>query len=416
MPHVVVIGAGITGVTSAYELMRLGYQVTVIDRHLYPAMETSYANGGQLSASNAEVWNQKATVLKGLKWMSQKSAPLLLNPAFDLHKYGWLIEFLSNIRHYEYNTQETVSLALLARKRLFEIAEQEQIDFNLEKRGILHFYHNKADFDFAIRVNDLLCQGGLERYQVSLDEIRQIEPSLTGQYYAGFYCPGDATGDIHKFTVGLAQVTMQQGVRYIFGRDVQDIQLDAQQVQLSYLPAIEDPLADQPMVETLHADAVLICGGVSSYQLARQVGDRVNVYPVKGYSITVNLQDEQSQKQAPWVSLLDESAKIVTSRLGTDRLRIAGTAEFNGYNRDIRHDRIQPLVRWVQRNFDISTESVVPWAGLRPMMPNMMPVIRQGQHPRVFYNTGHGHLGWTLSAATALMISQEIAQHYPVTG
>ncbi|MCO8103279.1 D-amino acid dehydrogenase [Acinetobacter indicus] len=416
MPHVVVIGAGITGVTSAYELMRLGYRVTVIDRHLYPAMETSYANGGQLSASNAEVWNQKATVLKGLKWMSQKSAPLLLNPAFDLHKYGWLIEFLSNIRHYEYNTQETVRLALLARKRLFEIAEQEQIDFNLEKRGILHFYHNKADFDFAIRVNDLLCQGGLERYQVSLDEIRQIEPSLTGQYYAGFYCPGDATGDIHKFTVGLAQVTMQQGVRYIFGRDVQDIQLDAQQVQLSYRPAIEDPLADQPMVETLHADAVLICGGVSSYQLARQVGDRVNVYPVKGYSITVNLQDEQSQKQAPWVSLLDESAKIVTSRLGTDRLRIAGTAEFNGYNRDIRHDRIQPLVRWVQRNFDISTESVVPWAGLRPMMPNMMPVIRQGQHPQVFYNTGHGHLGWTLSAATALMISQEIAQHYPVTG
>ncbi len=416
MPHVVVIGAGITGVTSAYELMRLGYQVTVIDRHLYPAMETSYANGGQLSASNAEVWNQKATVLKGLKWMSQKSAPLLLNPAFDLHKYGWLIEFLSNIRNYEYNTQETVRLALLARKRLFEIAEQEQIDFNLEKRGILHFYHNKADFDFAIRVNDLLCQGGLERYQVSLDEIRQIEPSLTGQYYAGFYCPGDATGDIHKFTVGLAQVTMQQGVRYIFGRDVQDIELNAQQVQLSYRPAIEDPLADQPMVETLHADAVLICGGVGSYQLARQVGDRVNVYPVKGYSITVNLQDEQSQKQAPWVSLLDESAKIVTSRLGTDRLRIAGTAEFNGYNRDIRHDRIQPLVRWVQRNFDISTESVVPWAGLRPMMPNMMPVIRQGQHPRVFYNTGHGHLGWTLSAATALMISQEIAQHYPVTG
>ncbi|MDM1770655.1 MULTISPECIES: D-amino acid dehydrogenase [Acinetobacter] len=416
MPHVVVIGAGITGVTSAYELMRLGYQVTVIDRHLYPAMETSYANGGQLSASNAEVWNQKATVLKGLKWMSQKSAPLLLNPAFDLHKYGWLIEFLSNIRNYEHNTQETVRLALLARKRLFEIAEQEQIDFNLEKRGILHFYHNKADFDFAIRVNDLLCQGGLERYQVSLDEIRQIEPSLTGQYYAGFYCPGDATGDIHKFTVGLAQVTMQQGVRYIFGRDVHDVQLDAQQVQLSYRPAIEDPLADQPMVETLHADAVLICGGVRSYQLARQVGDRVIVYPVKGYSITVNLQDEQSQKQAPWVSLLDESAKIVTSRLGTDRLRIAGTAEFNGYNRDIRHDRIQPLVRWVQRNFDISTESVVPWAGLRPMMPNMMPVIRQGQHPRVFYNTGHGHLGWTLSAATALMISQEIAQHYPVTG
>ncbi|MFD2013828.1 FAD-dependent oxidoreductase [Acinetobacter vivianii] len=172
-----------------------------------------------------------------------------------------------------------------------------------------------------------------------------------------------------------------------------------------------NPTADG--ITEIIADVVLVCGGVGSYQLADMLGDSVNVYPVKGYSITVQLKDERSVNNAPWVSLLDESAKIVTSRLGADRLRIAGTAEFNGYNRDIRADRIQPLINWVNQNFDISTEHVVPWAGLRPMMPNMLPVVKQGKQPRVFYNTGHGHLGWTLSAATAVLISQEIAQKFP---
>jgi D-amino-acid dehydrogenase len=165
--------------------------------------------------------------------------------------------------------------------------------------------------------------------------------------------------------------------------------------------------------EQTQIEADIILCGVGSYQLADMLGDTVNVYPVKGYSITVQLKDERSVKNAPWVSLLDESAKIVTSRLGVDRFRVAGTAEFNGYNRDIRADRIQPLINWVNQNFDISTEHAVPWAGLRPMMPNMLPVVKQGKHARVFYNTGHGHLGWTLSAATAVLISEEIAQKFP---
>lgn len=151
----------------------------------------------------------------------------------------------------------------------------------------------------------------------------------------------------------------------------------------------------------VHSDAIVICGGVGSRALAAKVGDRVNIYPVKGYSITVHLDDEASVNGAPWVSLLDESAKIVTSRLGADRFRVAGTAEFNGYNRDIRADRIEPLVRWTRQNFQVGTSRVTPWAGLRPMMPDMMPRVFRGRHSRVFYNTGHGHLGWTLSAATA---------------
>jgi len=413
MPHIIVIGSGITGVTSAYELSQLGYDVTVIDKHLYPAMETSFANGGQLSACNAEVWNQKSTVLKGIKWMTRKDAPLLLNPSFDVHKYAWLVEFLGNIKHYEENTRDTVKLALMARKRLFDIAEQEQIQFDLEKRGILHFYHNQTDYEVATRVNELLRTGGLERHAVTSEEIKQIEPSLTGDYYGGFYCPGDATGDIHKFTTGLAKVTERYGVKYRFGLEVTDLQHHEKGVTVVCKASTENMNAEAQATEYFEADAVVVCGGVGSYQLAHLLGDKVNVYPVKGYSITINLEDEQSVQHAPWVSLLDESAKIVTSRLGASRLRIAGTAEFNGYNRDIRADRIQPLVDWANKNFDISTESVVPWAGLRPMMPNMMPIVRRGRRERVFYNTGHGHLGWTLSAATAVMISHEIASAYP---
>ena len=412
MPHII-IGAGITGVTSAYELSLLGFQVTVLDKHLYPAMETSYANGGQLSACNAEVWNQKSTVLKGIKWMSQKNAPLLLNPSFSLHKYSWLMEFLGNIKHYKANTIETVRLALLARKRLFEIADLEKIDFNLEKRGILHFYHNQYDYDVAVRVNDLLNKSGLERYAVSNQEIKNIEPTLTEDYFGGFYCPDDATGDIHKYTIGLAEVCRKKGVKFLFGTEVIGVQHYVKGIDVIYHQSTEN-MHDEYHNEKISADAILVCGGVGSYQLAEMLGDRVNIYPVKGYSITVNLKDENSIQNAPWVSLLDESAKIVTSRLGKDRFRVAGTAEFNGYNLDIRADRIQPLIDWTNRHFDVCTESVVPWAGLRPMMPNMLPIVRQGNNQRVFYNTGHGHLGWTLSAITAAMISQEISSKFPV--
>ena len=170
-----VIGAGVTGLTTAYELLSQGYEVTVFDRHRYAAMETSYANGGQLSASNAEVWTQWSTVLKGLKWMLQADAPLLVNPAPTLHKMRWMAEFLSNIPNYRANTVETVRLAIAARAVLFETAEREGIDFDLERRGILHFYDRRKDLAHARKVNELLRAGGLERREVSAEEIREIE-------------------------------------------------------------------------------------------------------------------------------------------------------------------------------------------------------------------------------------------------
>ncbi|MFE0841373.1 D-amino acid dehydrogenase [Achromobacter insolitus] len=404
MPRIAIIGAGITGVTSAYALSKLGYHVTVYDRQRYPAMETSYANGGQLSASNAEVWNSTATVMKGLRWLGRHNAPLLLNPRFSWHKYSWLAQFIGQIPNYRRNTIETTRLAIAARQHLYAMAEEEGIDFDLERRGILHIYHDAASFETARRANALLQEGGLERYAVSPEETRNIEPTLTTTCYGGFYTPSDATGDIHKFTSGLARACERRGVRFAQDADIRNISVDG-------APYVLDVAREGGTRREQHeADAIVVCAGAVSRQFAKQLGDTVNIYPVKGYSISVHLDDAASQAAAPRVSLLDEAAKIVTSRLG-DRFRVAGTAEFNGFNMDIRAERVQPLVDWTRKHFPgVRTSRVVPWCGLRPMTPSMMPRVGPGKRPGVFYNTGHGHLGWTLSAATAQMLAASVQE------
>ncbi|MFA6180425.1 MAG: D-amino acid dehydrogenase [Candidatus Methylopumilus sp.] len=408
MTHIAIVGAGITGVTTAYALLERGYRVTVLDRHRYAAMETSFANGGQLPASNAEVWNSTATIIKGLRWILRNDAPLLLNLKPNWHKYSWLGEFVGNIGNYRQNTVETTRLAIEARRHLFAMAERENIAFDLERRGILHICHDKASFDAGLRVNALLQEGGLDRRPVTPDEIRAIEPTLHKSYYGGFFTASDATGDIHKFTRGLSAACIRRGAEFIYDAIVENIAAADGGFHIRWTGA-SDLSEALPRREVLEADGVIICAGVASRDFAATLGDRVNVYPVKGYSITVDLDTPRSRNAAPHVSLLDEAAKIVTSRLGADRFRVAGTAEFNGFNRDIRADRIQPLTDWVRRNFsDIETSKVTPWAGLRPMMPNMMPVVRAGKQRGVFYNTGHGHLGWTLSAATAQLIAQVV--------
>ncbi|MDP2072822.1 D-amino acid dehydrogenase [Hydrogenophaga sp.] len=403
MKSIAVIGGGITGVTTAYALAKRGFAVTLFEQHRYAAMETSFANGGQLSASNAEVWNHTSTILKGLKWMLKSDAPLLVNPKPSWHKISWFAEFIANIPNYRENTIATTKLAIAARDHLFAWAEAEGVDFDLKRQGILHIYRDKKGFNHAAEVSKMLALGGLPRRAVTPEEMRAIEPTLAGTYYGGFYTESDATGDIHKFTVGLAAAAERLGVKCLYGQDVTNLHSDGTQA-----------IVTAHDVEGAHSrtfDGLVVCAGVGSRDFAAQLGDRVNVYPVKGYSITVNLPDEQSQQSAPTVSLLDDETKLVTSRLGLDRFRIAGTAEFNGANRDIRADRIRPLTAWVNQCFPgINTRQVVPWAGLRPMLPNMMPRVGAGRHTNVFYNTGHGHLGWTLSAVTADMVAEQVLE------
>lgn len=408
MKSIAVIGGGITGVTTAYALAKRGMRVTLFEQHRYAAMETSFANGGQLSASNAEVWTHWSTLLKGFKWMLKSDAPLLVNPKPSWHKWSWFAEFIANIPHYERNTIATAKLAIEARRHFFEWAGAEGLAFDGEKRGILHIYRDKKGFDHAARVSELLRAGGLDRQAVTPQEIRAIEPTLAGDYYGGFFTDSDSTGDIHKYTVGLAAAAERLGVRVLYGQSVRSLHSDGRSATVT--------TGDGATAHTQAFDGLVVCAGVASRGFAAQLGDRVNVYPVKGYSITVHLQDTASQQAAPWVSLLDDETKLVTSRLGVDRFRVAGTAEFNGVNRDIRVDRIRPLIDWVNRCFPgVTTRQVVPWAGLRPMMPDMMPRVGRGRQSNVFYNTGHGHLGWTLSAGTAAMVADLIqASHTEV--
>ncbi len=407
MSQIAIIGAGITGVTTAYALAQRGFETTVFERHRYAAMETSFANGGQLSASNAEVWNSCATLLKGLRWMLRRDAPLLLNPRPSWHKYSWIGEFLREIPNYRANTVETARLAIAARKYLFSIAEREGIRFDWERRGILHFYATRREFEAASKVNSLLREAGLDRAPVTPSEMRMIEPTLTGDFFGGFFTPSDSTGDIHKFTRGLSDACERRGVTFRYDTSVLSIDANDDGPFTFNLACNGDR-------DVMAFDGVVICAGVNSRSLAAMLGDRINVYPVKGYSITVCLDDAMSQQAAPWVSLLDDNAKIVTSRLGADRFRVAGTAELNGFNRDIRSDRIEPLVRWTRRHFPaVSTARVIPWAGLRPMLPSMLPKVGAGKRRGVFYNTGHGHLGWTLSAATAEAVADAVGRSLP---
>lgn len=399
MKNIAVIGAGITGITSAYALLKRGHQVTIYESNRYAAMEASNANGAQLSASNTEVWNSLPIVAKGMKWILKKDAPLLVNPKPSWHKLTWFSEFLAAIPNYASNTTKTTRMAIAAREHLYSWAKEENIEFDLKHSGILHVYRSKAEFDIATKVSKLLAAGGLERQAVTLEEMQQLEPALKGDFYGGYYTASDSTGDIYKYTQGLALACQRLGGKILYQQPVKSIKADAQQVRI-----ITHDLEEA-------YDQVVICAGTASKQLAASLGDRLNIYPVKGYSITLPLKDAVSRQAAPQVSLLDEATKLVASRLGETRLRVAGTAEYNGYNRDIRADRIQPLVNWVESCFpEVATDEIQPWMGLRPMMPDMLPRVMQGKCPSVFYNTGHGHLGWTLAAVTAEMLSDLIEQ------
>jgi D-amino-acid dehydrogenase len=380
MKNVAVIGAGITGLATAYYLAKEGYQVTVFEAERYPAMKTSFANGGQISVSNSEVWTTWSNVKKGFRWMFTKGAPLLIRPRLDLAQWKWIAKFLFyTIRgDYNKNTAWTIRTGIESRKLYNEIQQEENIDFDFTKCGILHFYKDQQYWDNAKVVKEIYNDNGCEWDLLHSDaDVKAVDPALAGvtNVIGGAWTPSDATGDIHAFCYKFAEVlNTKYGVVFHYNTKINDLR-------------------------ALCHDATVVCNGVGSTALAKHIGDDLPVYPVKGYSITIN---DVDPAYLPRVSLLDDQAKIVTASLG-NRFRVAGTAELAGENYDIRRDRIQPLLDWVHTNFpNINTHNYTQWACLRPMTPNMMPIIKQSKsNPKVFYHTGHGHLGWTLSPATA---------------
>jgi len=379
--NIKIIGSGITGITTAYYLAKNNHKVTILEERRYPAMATSYANGCQISASNAETWNSWKNIIQASKWIFERDAPLLISLKPDLNKYAWFIKFINSISEHKENTLETCKMALNSGKLYKEISDEENIKFDMVQKGILHIYQNERELKFARETNKIYKLAGLERWEVNKNEIMDIEASLSNNnIIGGFYNTTDFTGDIHKFCIELSAILKNK-------------------YNVTFIQKHAKTLND----ELNNTDIVIVCAGIGSKKIANSIGDNIPIYPVKGYSITINNPGENS----PWVSLLDDEKKIVTARLGNERLRIAGTAEFSGYNTDIKWDRVRPLIKWAESNFpNINTEDVKPWAGLRPMTPNMMPIIKQSKkNNNVFYNTGHGHLGWTLSAFTAKKIS-----------
>lgn len=393
--HVAVIGAGITGITTAYYLAKLGYKVSVIEQEKYPAMRTSFANGGQVSTSNSEVWTTWPNIIKGLKWMLKKDAPLLIHPTLDWSKIKWLFRFLKSTINNEYyeNTNETIRMGLESRALYKEIIQSENLEFDQSKSGILHFYKNEEYWNHARKVQTLYEDAGCEFKLLGRDQVKHKDPALYNLrgVIGGAWTTDDWTGDIHKFCNQLAQkLKTKYNVNFYFLEKVYDLQDFA-----------------------IDFDCVVVSAGVGSVELAKSINEEIPIYPVKGYSITITVNDEKSLNALPKVSLLDDEAKIVTSTLG-NRFRVAGTAELNGENYDIVYDRIKPLLNWVHYNFpEIDTRNYSSFACLRPMTPNMMPITKQSdKNKKIFYNTGHGHLGWTLAPYTAKKITEYINATY----
>ena len=382
--RVAVVGAGIAGITTAYYLAKAGYAVTVYEQEGYPAMRTSYANGGQVSVSNSEVWTTWSNVRKGAKWIFTKDAPLLVRLTPTWAKIKWLAQFLYYTAKgsYKENTIRSIELGLKSRELYQEIQFEENIKFDQGYYGILHFYKNPKYWEAARQVKYLYNDNGVEWDLMTRGQIIDNFHGLKdiGGVLGGAYTKSDYTGDIHKFCYELGKkLKADYDVTFKFNQKI-------------------DKLADWAN----HYDAVVVSAGVGSVEVANSIGDSLPIYPVKGYSITINNVDP---KFLPQVSLLDDEAKIVTATLG-NRFRVAGTAELDGENYDIRRDRIEPLLRWVKKNFpNINCHDYTSWACLRPMTPNMLPIVKQSDNnAKVFYNTGHGHLGWTYSPATAQQV------------
>jgi len=385
---IAIIGAGISGLLSAYYLAKSGNTVTVYEQESYPAMRTSFANGGQVSVSNSEVWTTWSNIFKGFKWILKKDAPLLIRPSLDWDKALWLSKFIYHTANNDSarRTAQTIRLGIESRYLYRKLIEEENINFDQSYCGILHFYKDQTYFNNAKKVQDLYEANGCEWKIVSKDEILELEPRLANSkgILGGAWTKSDWTGDIHKFCSELANVLKNKYfVQFVYDTKIADF-------------------------DQLSEEKIVIANGVGSVNLSKIIGDKLPIYPVKGYSITIQAQDIKNYELMPTVSLLDDQAKIVTSKLG-DRLRVAGTAELDGENYDIRRDRIEPLLNWVKDNFpEINRKDYRSWACLRPMTPNMMPIVRQSKQSNIYYNVGHGHLGWTFGPATAEQLSRII--------
>lgn len=400
--RVLVLGSGIIGVTTAYVLATRGYDVEVVDRRDQAATETSYANGGQLSYSHAEPWANPAVLPKVLKWMLDDTAPLVLRPRLDWRMISWGLKFLSNCnkRSAEANTVTMLRLGLYSRKMMEALSKATNISFHHQHSGILHVFTDHKEFDAAKRQAAFQEQFGCQEKTLTAEECLNLEPTLQHSnktIIGGIHAHLDESGDMCSFTRQLANLCEKEyGVTFHYNTTIQKIQKDGDKISCIQTDKGE-----------LQADAYVMSLGSYSAMMLRQIGIKVPIYPMKGYSLTF-----KANHFAPNISITDQNAKIVYSRFGPECLRVAGTAEFAGYNDSINPKRIEPIVKAISTLFPKVLEEpdaiTSEWACLRPSTPDGPPIIGKTPYSNLFMNTGHGTLGWTQSAGSAFLLADTL--------
>jgi D-amino-acid dehydrogenase len=403
---VLVLGGGVVGTTSAWFLRAAGHEVAVLERRAGVALETSLANGGQVSVSHSEPWANPAAPLKLLKWLGKDDAPLLFRLQPELRQWLWGLAFLRECLpgRTARNIRRLVALGLHSRRMLAELRQNLPLDYDRQALGILHFFTSRRDFEATRRPAALMCELGCERRTLSADEAVAMEPALGAlreQIVGADYCADDESGDAYGFTCQLADHARDKGVQFLFNTTVTRIVTAGGRVT-----AVEVLGADGWPVRH-PADAVVVALGVQSVPLLAPLGVRVNIYPAKGYSSTFDVTDASV---APSVSLTDDEYKLVFSRLG-GKLRVAGTAELAGHGRELNLVRCEAITRRVQRLFPGACDYTRPryWAGLRPSTPGNVPYLGATRIRGLFLNTGHGTLGWTLAAGSGQLISDVVS-------
>ncbi len=404
---VIVLGAGVVGVAGAWYLARAGHEVTVVERRAQAGLETSFANGGQISAGHAEPWASPAVVPRVLRWLGREDAPMLFRPRADWAQWAWALGFLRECLpgRFERNMRELAGLALYSRRCLAALRAETGLQYDQLARGILHFCTEPRDFEALAAHAEAMRALGIAREVKSAAECLAIEPALGGsdlRIAGGVYTPQDESGDAFKFTQGLARLASARGVKFLYETALAAIETEGGRIAGLRLAGAARPLV---------ADAYVVSLGSFSARLLAPLGIRVPIYPLKGYSITMPL---APGARAPSVSLTDEGFKIVISRLG-DRLRAAGTAELAGYDASLNPVRGAAIAARVRRLFPAlgATEGIEHWAGLRPATPNNVPLIGRTRFANLFLNTGHVTLGWTLACGSGQAIADLVSGRTP---
>ncbi len=405
MSHIVVLGAGVVGVSTAYALARRGHQVTVIERRDGAGLETSFANGGQISASHTDPWPSPANLIKVFQWIGREDAPLKFALTADFRQYAWCLRFLANCTASKsrINTERMLRLALYSRQKLKEITAQHRFYYGRRTTGILHLFRQKRAYDDAVRQADYVGSLGCERRAISVEQCAEIEPALKAvqnTLVGGFFCPDDESGDAHLFTRNLTEICRSMGVTFNF-----DVSVSALTIAVNQIGSVETTKGP------ITADAYVVAMGSFSPLLTQTIGMTVPVYPAKGYSVSFPLKDPHN---GPVVSLIDDERKLVFSRLG-DTLRVAGTAEVAGYDLGIDDRRVRQVLRGALDLFPgcADPSEFEYWTGLRPQTPDSVPIIGRTPYANLFMNTGHGTLGWTMASGSAEVVSDLVSGAEP---